>query len=332
MKAPHHIHYLRRQELDPVKWDACIEADPNGLIYARMFFLDRMTMGQWDALVMEDYKAVMPLTWNRKYGFRYLFQPFCTPSLGLFADGGSLGQAGLLSSFLRAIPKKFKYWDIDLNEANDMYPGISDPAAAVSDPVTALFSPPISRLRVTARTNYLLHLNKEKEELDQGYHRLARRMCNKAMSERLQIVRNASPGEIIQQYRAGYGRKHPRIRQVLYERLGSCAGMALAAGNATTYLANWPTGEIAAFYLVLSDRRFVYSLLGGSTQKGREVSAFYLLTDAAIKDHAPTDRIFRFEGSDMPGIASFNASFGSTPKQYHHLLRNDLPFPLNYLK
>src|SRR5579871_3301850 len=111
--ASGHIHYLTRHEIDAVKWDACIDAAPNGLIYGHSFYLDAMTSCQWDALVLDDYRAVMPLTWNRKFGFYYLYQPFCTPCLGVF------GTPGLpVSAFLQAIPKKFKLWDIDLNEAN----------------------------------------------------------------------------------------------------------------------------------------------------------------------------------------------------------------------
>ncbi len=41
---------------------------------------------QWDALVWNDYEAVMPLTWNRKYGIAYLYQPFLTAQLGVFGN------------------------------------------------------------------------------------------------------------------------------------------------------------------------------------------------------------------------------------------------------
>src|SRR6266550_2768979 len=74
MHAGNHIHYLQRQDIDLIKWNACITAAPNGLIYARSFYLDAMTAEQWDGLVMGDYEAVMPLPWRRKFGFYYLYQ------------------------------------------------------------------------------------------------------------------------------------------------------------------------------------------------------------------------------------------------------------------
>jgi len=318
MTGTHDIRYLRHQEIDLLKWDARIGSSPNGLIYGCSFFLDAITAGQWDALVLEDYRAVMPLPWNRKFSFYYLYQPFCTPCLGIFGDDPkTLPVAG----FLQAIPKKFKYWDIDLNEANLFVPPSPGPPIHPSLP-----------LKMTTRVNHFLRLDRTGEQLEEDYNRLAKRMCKRAASDHLDIIRNIAPRDVIDLYRKEYGARHSRVNTKSYARLTSCADKAFNMGHAQTYLAIWPDGGIAAFYLVLSDKKFVYSTLGGSTPKGKEEGAFYLLTDAAIKDHAATHRVFRFEGSDIPGIASFDASFGSTPVHYPHLLMNDLPFPIHLLK
>jgi hypothetical protein len=330
MSATDHIHYLQRHEIDPVKWDACIEAAPNGLIYGRSFYLDAMTAGQWDALVLDDYRAVMPLPWNRKFGFYYLYQPFCTPCLGIFGPGpqGARDPGATtpspehpVTAFLRSIPKKFKFWDIDLNETN-----------LLSDSTDRPMKPPAPPLKITARVNHFLDLNKKKEELEQAYNRLAKRMCKRAETESIDIIRDIGPRDVIDMYRKEYGRRHAHIKAKIYDRMAICAEKAFTKGLARTYLALIPDEGIAAFYLLLSDKKFVYSALGGSTQKGKLSGAFYLLTDAAIKDHAESPRIFRFEGSDTPGIASFDASFGSRTIHYPHLLMNNLPFPINYLK
>src|SRR5580765_931871 len=57
------IRFLSRKEIAPEKWDQCISGAKNSLIYARSFYLDRMAKN-WSALVLNDYEAVMPLTWN----------------------------------------------------------------------------------------------------------------------------------------------------------------------------------------------------------------------------------------------------------------------------
>src|SRR6187549_1394953 len=110
MEAGNHIQYLSHKEIDKTKWDACIEQASNGLIYPYSFYLDAMAK-HWDALVLNDYEAIMPLTWNRKYGFYYLYQPAFTASLGIF---GSQVNEHLVSSFLDAIPLKFRLIEVAL--------------------------------------------------------------------------------------------------------------------------------------------------------------------------------------------------------------------------
>ena len=109
------ITYLKNSEIDKTKWDECLQSAKNGLIYGHSFYLDRMA-DNWDALILDDYKAVMPLTWRRKIGVRYLYQPFLTAQLGVF---GKNINTDILNQFLDAIPPSFKYWDIYLNPANN---------------------------------------------------------------------------------------------------------------------------------------------------------------------------------------------------------------------
>ena len=74
------IQYILHRDINQQKWDACIAEASKGLVYSYSFYLDA-TAKNWDALILNDYEAVMPLTWNKKYGIYYLFQPPFTPSL-----------------------------------------------------------------------------------------------------------------------------------------------------------------------------------------------------------------------------------------------------------
>ena len=304
------IQYLKRSEIDIVKWDACIEKN-KGLIYAYSWWLDHMA-SHWDALVLNDYEAVMPLTWRRKYGFYYLYQPFFTASLGLF---GSKEQPIDIVDFLQTIPPKFKFRDIDINETHTL-----QEANAVAG------------LTVHKRLNLLLDLGKSSSALKNQYSRLAKRSLEKANRHHIIIVRNDTPEDIITLYRKAYNTAHPGITGKDYHSLITCCNMAGKKNHLKTYTAHTPGGEVVAFYIVLYDNNFVYSLVGGSTAKGKSTGAFYLLTDAAIQDHAGTGKIFRFEGSDVPGIAFFNRQFGPAKAFYLHLKMNSLPFPVNILK
>ena len=108
------ITYLTYKQVDKKKWDACIDNASNGLIYGYSFYLDSMAKN-WDALVLNDYEAVLPLTWNKKYAIYYLYQPPFTACLGIF---GNKLNAETVAAFLKAIPSKFSYWDIYFNPGN----------------------------------------------------------------------------------------------------------------------------------------------------------------------------------------------------------------------
>ncbi|MGZ3950491.1 MAG: hypothetical protein ACXVBZ_03805, partial [Flavisolibacter sp.] len=77
------IYYKRRHEVEIDKWDRCISGSSNGLIYAYSYYLDA-TADNWDALVLNDYQAVMPLPWRKKFGVFYLYQPSFAAQLGVF--------------------------------------------------------------------------------------------------------------------------------------------------------------------------------------------------------------------------------------------------------
>src|SRR5688500_13949607 len=108
------IRYVPRAQIDTIKWDQCIDKAANGLIYGYSVYLDHMA-AHWDGLVLNDYEVVMPLTWNKKYGFYYIYQPFLSAALGVF---GNNVNAALVGHFLKAIPGRFRLWEFSLNHGN----------------------------------------------------------------------------------------------------------------------------------------------------------------------------------------------------------------------
>jgi len=303
------VSYLPQANIDKQKWDRCIDTAPNGLIYAYSFYLDAMSKN-WDALILNDYEIVMPLTWNKKYGLYYLYQPFFTKTLGIF---GNISDE-IVNLFLHAIPKHFKYLDIDFKE-NIIQP----------EKVT------LPKLQLKKRNNFLLDLNKKYEQIYSEYKRLAVRMLKKAAVHNVEILRNRNVNEVIDFYRKYYTTEHPEIDLDDYKRLAAACNIALKRMQATTYVAE-SNGQVIAVYLVLKDEKFIYSLIGGSNKTGKNCGAFYLLTDAAIKDNSGTNRTFRFEGSDKKGIAFFNMQFNPVPIHYYHLTLNRLPWPIKIFK
>jgi len=265
----------------------------------------------WDALVLNDYKAVMPLPWNKKWGIYYLYSPYYVVAGGVF---GKDITGEMLLQFINAIPKKFRYWDMDLNEHNFFPEALQ-----------------CAQICFKTRTNIYLHLNAGYETLYSNYSKLAKRKLKKANNHQLKINCNTPVEEIIGLYRRHYEDRLTMLAKIDFNNIIHFFSCALSH-HVKTYTALFQSGEVAAFYLALYDERYVYWLIGGSTPAGKEAGAFYFLKDAVIKDFAGTNRILRFEGSDVPGITFFNLQFGSYAVQLPRLQVNRLPWPFKYLK
>ena len=300
------IKYLQHKEIDKSKWDACISRAPNGLIYPYSFYLDAMAK-HWDALVLKDYEAVMPLTWNRKYGFYYLYQPAFTASLGVF--GKNLSK-GIVDDFISMLPAKFKLVEISLNSGN-----------IVGDP--KIFS--------QVRSNYILPVYRSHEEIYKAYRDNHKRNITKAFQLGCNVSRETSVDEIIQlnteQLQHVDGTKpedYPNFKK-LY-------GFLKNKGQAKTYAIVDPKNKILASAVFFFSHNRAYYIMVGNHPEGKALGASHALLDTFIKDHAHQNLILDFEGSDIGNLAFFYSGFGATEEIYPALKINKLPWYVRLLK
>jgi hypothetical protein len=301
MPAGDTIQYLTRSQIDTSKWDQCISRAANGRIYACSFYLDCMAQ-QWDALVLNDYDAVMPLTWNSKYGIHYLYQPFLAAQLGVFGSDN-------VRVFIEAIPGHFRYIDIYLNSGN---------------------TNALNTESVLLRDNYILDLHHPYEELNNAYRENIRRNIKKAKQAGCKVVKNFDVETVIA---LASTQMHLHDKNV-EENIGRFRRlyMLLRAGNkATTYGISLHNEVIASCVFFFSHNR-AYYILVGNHPNGKTIGASHALIDAFIADHAGQDLLLDFEGSDIRNLAFFYSSFGAVQEIYPALKINRLPFYLKWLK
>ena len=79
------IKYIHREHLDEEKYNQCIATSLQSKIYAFSWYLD-IVCDNWDVLVLDDYEAVMPIPWRKKYGIKYVYPPFWVLQLGVFSN------------------------------------------------------------------------------------------------------------------------------------------------------------------------------------------------------------------------------------------------------
>jgi hypothetical protein len=306
MSGPVNIQYLSRQQIDKTKWDQCIHNARNGLIYAYSFYLDTMAK-HWDALVLNDYEAVMPLTWNKKYGIHYLYQPFLTAQLGVFGNNIS---DGLMESFLNALPVNFKYIDIFLNPEN----GVE-----------------IKGFNLYQRSNYILDLNKPYDQLYGNYRENIQRNIRKAVQAGCTVQKDFDVEKVIV-LAAQQMKRHNNESEDNIDRFRKLYQQLHAKQMAITYGIVSPQKEIIASCVFFFSHGRAYYILVGNHPEGKAIGASHALIDAFIKDHAGKDMLLDFEGSDIPGLALFYSSFGAVEEKYAALKLNKLPFYLRWMK
>lgn len=297
------LYYRQRSEIDGSKWDYCINKAVNGLIYAYSFYLDH-SADNWDALVLNDYEAVMPLPWRKKFGVYYLYQPYFTAQLGLFGQNTT---ADLLEQFLSAIPSKFRLWEFSLNQGN-------------------LFQ--LNNNHLFQRVNYVLPLNQSYESLYSNYRENIKRNIKKSIQYGCTIKTDIDVSEIIEltklQPNAGPENELRKFEQ-LYLLLKK-QSMAKAYGVFSN------KNELLASCVFTFSHNRAYYILVGNHPNGRTLGASHALIDAFIKDHAGQNLLLDFEGSDIRNLAFFYSSFGAAEEKYSAIKLNKLPWYIRWMK
>jgi hypothetical protein len=293
------ISHLPQLNIDKQKWDRCIETAGNGLVYAYSFYLDAMSKN-WDALIMNDYETVMPLTWNKKYGIYYLYQPFFAAHLGVF--GNNISQA-VVQSFLEAIPLKFKYWDFCLNEKN-------------------LYTIPV--FKMYERSNYILSLEKSYEDLAAHYTKSHLRNIRKAKDAGNMVKKNIPAGDVIFLAKE-QTKKFSPVTDKDYENLSKLFEILQKKNMAVTYGVYSSQQQLVASSGWFFSHDRAYYILVGNHPNGRTSGASHLMIDHFIREYAGRKILLDFEGSDIKNLARFYSSFGATEEKYPGIRLNRLP-------
>ena len=300
-----HIRYLERQQIDGQQWDACIDESPNGLIYGSRPYLDEMAL-HWDALVLGNYEAVMPLTWNKKWGVRYLYNPPLTPQLGIFSRIPITED--LIRSFLQEAGKHFKFAEIFLNYAN----GGSDRKPF---------------------TNIVLDLNASYDKVRANYKKDLEKNLKRAAGFSLHYAPSSDVDSAIALYRKYYAAKTPHVVAADYKRFARFCNNALHTDSVIIRTVSAQNNQPSlAIALLLKKKGRLYLLMSVCSPDGRKMEANHFLLDQLIREFAETDTILDFDGSEIPGIAHFYRNFGGIDQPFFFYRYNQLPWPLRLFK
>ena len=285
------IRYLEHNQIDKKKWDDTIEECGN--IYAYSWYLD-VVHPQWEALVEDDYVSLMPLTGGKKFGVHYLFQPYFVQQLGVFSKATLNDDK--LKCFLDAIPSKYRFCEIRLNESNTLS----------ND--KELFE---------YHRNVLLDLNQDFKSIREHYHTNTKRNLAKAESNNLQIVDSVIPYHVVALFTDNRGALLNKWGDAEYARLTALTKVAVNKKHAFILgVTEKGVGQLlcAAIFMKTKDR--ITFLFSGLTEEGKQRQAMTYLLDQVIQKYDNQPITFDFEGSDDDNLARFYLGFGGQEVKY----------------
>ncbi|MGY5355085.1 hypothetical protein [Wenyingzhuangia sp. IMCC45467] len=280
------IRYFKRKDLDIIKYNACIQNAVNSRIYALSYYLD-IVADNWDALVLDDYKAVMPLPWRSKYYIKYIYPPCWTQQLGVFST--QKFSTTLVDEFLKSIPKKFLKTTLQLNSHCN----------------SNLFS---------NKNNFTLALSQPYQHLHKNYRKDRKDRLKKFLKTEFKIEKNVSINDVITIFKENY-KEELNINSSDYLKLKKLAlekklnPMIIGVSN--------ENHNLVSGSLFFKDKHRIYYVFSANNKEGNKIQGNTAILNFVIQSYSNTNYTLDFEGSMHPGIASFFKSFGSELETYY---------------
>lgn len=285
------IRHLTHSQIDKRQWDATIAECGN--IYAFSWYLDIVHPG-WEALVEDNYQLLMPLTGGKKFGVNYLYQPYFTQQLGVFSKMPLTEER--LSEFLEAIPSKYRFAEIRLNESNT-------------------FSEDVKGIEY--HRNVILDLCQDYASIRSNYHQNTKRNLSKAESNNLQLVTTVIPYHVVALFTDNRGALLDKWGNAEYARLTALATVAVNHNAAFMLgVTEKGVGKLLCAAIFMKTKERITFLFSGLTEEGKQRQAMTYLLDQVIQKYANQQVTFDFEGSDNDNLARFYLGFGGQETKY----------------
>ncbi|MDC8100049.1 hypothetical protein [Chryseobacterium rhizosphaerae] len=278
------IRRLRYNEIDFVKYSQCLENSEQKKYSATKDFLDTTSEKQWEILVYNDYEAVMPVPFVKKYGIKIVHNPKLCQQLGIFSpkDDVQLNEA-----FLHFLEKNYLIRAYPLNDCNQLQ----------------------TKLRL--KKNFLLY----PDSYEKVYARYSPKRKRKLRLDD-EVVKNSEIKTIsyeeaklfIKNNMIGLSKENDlpdfmRIFEASYHL------------NYLKFSAFFYHHKIINIIATYSDCNMV-ALLGTFNDKDYvKISGASVLIDTVIRETIETD-IFDFEGGELPNIEEFFRGFRPELKPY----------------
>lgn len=281
------IKYIKRKDLEDDKYDTCIENAIQSRIYAFSWYLD-IVADHWDVLVLDDYKAVMPIPWKQKYLLKYVTQPLFCQQLGVFSSKKM--SKNQLEIFFNKVPSRFVKVSLCLNPSNYFDDNSN------------------------TRKNYILNLNSNYQSLLANFSRTRRQRVKLAIKNNLK-VKPVAIDKLIEIQKRNYnydGFSETIILEISETETDS---------DKSEVLGVYKENELLGGGLFLKHQERIIYLFSSFTNNGRKYQAASFLINYIIEQNQQQNKVLDFEGGNIKSIGDFFRSFGAEKETYSFLER-----------
>lgn len=282
------LKYIKRQNIDEDRWNGLISESVVSIAYAYTWYLDQMC-SPWDALILGDYEAIMPLPHKKKYGLNYVYQPRFIQQLGVFSR---VQNTELTKQFLAAIPAKFVLAEFFINAHFGLHKS------------------------AIPRRNMMLYLDQPYEVLFQQFSKDAKKNLRK--TEDVVFKKGDNISASIELYKKVYGSLNQGISDWHYTQLKKACEIAHEKGKLmhTTF---WEKDVFLGMGLLLCSGNRMHNFCAAPTEEGRKKDVMHAYINHIIKTHANSPWILDFEGSELDSVAYFFGKFNPVEEPYLHV-------------
>ena len=304
------LQYLSYQQIDKVKWDDCINKSSNRLIYAESIYLDNMCE-HWDAIILDDYKAVMPIPWKKKMGIKYIYQPPFTQQGGIYSSLKLPEE--ILESFIIKASQHFKFATFTLNYSN------------------LLNLKKASPFEYKLRNNFILPMNENYIQKSNSLSNDFRRKLKKSTSFNLKYSESENIKLAIHSFKKNYQDRNLNLKAKDYSNFEELCKYYKSKNRLIIRKVD-DEENLLSIVLLLKDNNRIYNLLPCLFDVGKEKFANYFLYNCLIEEFSENNLILDFEGSEIKGVANFYSKITSMNQPYPFIKFNNLPKLVKLIK
>lgn len=283
------IRHLKHEEIDKLKWDKCINRSFNGIVYAYSWYLDIVSF-HWEALVLEDYDAVMPLPVKKNYALTTLKQPDFTAQLGIFTS--KLLDLKLVSQFLDALPEKFRKVELTMNPFNK-----------------------VSHSKFHSKDCFLYELDliAPYKSLYLKFSNEVRESIKQSKVNKIQVLKQVNLKDLL------LLKKGTSKEPLTFENLNMLRRIipfTISYNLGETFGAYDDKNELVAAAFFIKSHQKVFQLVSACTPYGRSIKADIAIMNSYIREYAERSMTLNFGEEISLQSEELAKGFGATPVQH----------------